>query len=279
VIVVVQWRRLSDFDVGEYGARRGIVEAQDATGGARCSSEVANEDVAMAIESHSRGDEESGNDFFRNGSGDANDAARSGRRVAGSAGEFEDINATLVVDANIDNGCEPRPVVNDEAFVIDLVKPGRPYNNRDSAEISDIEAVVALGDAGGNHVPDHGGDIGELFNPGSAPVGDVDAKQPAMVRLDDQQITVERFHVVRRAVGLEVIFLRMRDRMDPVELTQVGDNIHAAIFMDADYRGREIRIAVRATPTGDQSIELAVNERDVRGPDGVARGEAAVGGG
>src|SRR5450755_599305 len=83
--------------------------------------------------------------------------------------------------------------------------------------------------------------------------------------------------MVGRTVGLKVVRFGMRNRMSPEELTQVRDNLRRAMFrVDADYRGREIGIAVGATAAGDKGIELAVEESNVRSAKCVAGGETAL---
>jgi hypothetical protein len=83
--------------------------------------------------------------------------------------------------------------------------------------------------------------------------------------------------MVGRTVRLEVVRFGMSDRMSPVELTQVRDNFRRAVFrIDANYRSREIRIAVRATAAGNKGIELAVEESNVRSAKRVPGGETAL---
>jgi len=83
--------------------------------------------------------------------------------------------------------------------------------------------------------------------------------------------------MVGRTVGLEVVRFGMRDRMSPEEFTQVRNNFRRAMFrIDADYGSREIGIAVRATAAGDEGVELAVEESNIRSAKCVAGGETAL---
>ena len=83
--------------------------------------------------------------------------------------------------------------------------------------------------------------------------------------------------MVGRTVRFEVVLFGMGDRMSPVELTQVRNNFRCTMFrIDADYRSREIGIAVRATAAGDKGIELAVEKSNVRSAKRVAGGETGL---
>lgn len=72
-----------------------------------------------------------------------------------------------------------------------------------------------------------------------------------MVCLNNQQVPMERCHVIGRAIWLEVprgARIRMCDRMVLEKSAQVGHDFRRAVFaVDANYRISEIRITMRTS--------------------------------
>jgi hypothetical protein len=97
----------------------------------------------------------------------------------------------------------------------------------------------------------------------------------AVVGLDHVEPAMGGEHRVEGPVGLEVVGLGMGDRMGLHERAEVRDQRPRATGPDAEDAVRDGRHAVRAAGAGEQAIQRAVQERDVRD----AAHEGARGGG
>ena len=70
-------------------------------------------------------------------------------------------------------------------------------------------------------------------------------------------------HAVPGAVRLEVVRLRIRDRVGLLERAQVGDHSQRPVAVDPDDAVRKVPDAVRAARSGEDRVERVADERDV----------------
>src|ERR1700688_2588917 len=110
-VSALQRRWFTYFDRGERFTRNRICEAQDASSSAGRSSQIADVNVIVAVQSHRGGHVQSAHDFLGDAVCNPNDTALTDVGKTRGTGQFHNVQSSLTILLYVNNGCTPTPVI------------------------------------------------------------------------------------------------------------------------------------------------------------------------
>jgi hypothetical protein len=144
-VSALQGRRFTDFDRSERLTRYRVCEAQDASSRAGRSSEIADVDIIVAVQSHAGGHVQSAHDFLSDAFCDSDDPALANVWKTRRTGEFHNIQPSLAILLNVNNGGEPSPVIDHETLVRHLWSFDDPTSTGNMVRV-DVDLGVDTGE-------------------------------------------------------------------------------------------------------------------------------------